>query len=894
MAGGISKNLLSKKSEYTRCYRNMGGVDFGGDGSNISKGRFAYLKNMYINYRTEGMGVIESVPGFRRVDDFKKRINGIFLQKSAACDYLIIHAGDTVYRKALSDIDTEGAFTELGKIADRESVAFANGVEIYLLDGENYIRISQDGTLTKISDGDNENAYVPTVYYNGESYEARNMLTDLAKESYSLYDMNDLAFETKELLYQIVDKSEYKCSVIGIDESFRGNVYIPKKHKIGDVEYEVVKIASNAFSGNTKITGLKIGEGVREIGNTAFFNCSSIEWITMADSVEKIMASAFTGCTSLTELWLGSKLSYIDLSAFVQCIKLVEFHYPLSEESFKKINDYEALTTLYTPIYDSARNDANIEIPVFSKTKEISELLIDGESYAFNCVYDGEFIKSLEVYAKNAQKIIGKKAIITARLTPYFIDGGNISSRDAIKGCSIAEGFDGRIFLSGNKSYPNTVFYSHYTALGKHDPTYFAIDNYFKDGFGGFPICSMLNAGDSFAVFKSEDDGAGSIFYHTPLRGESDIVSKVYPVSYIHSGFSKIGKAISFYDDPLFLSDGGVFALDKKKISLQRAVVCRSHNVNPKLIFEDKSKIKLTKWQGYLVLAVEDRIYLADSRKTFLHENGSIEYEWFYLEDICSYVDDSDIYLFSSLPLGGCEVYPKTDSEAKEHTVYSSVDEKGNTYYYVTIDGVRYSVYKSRLKKGGQKSYISAIFSDTERLIFGTECGHLCVFNNDKVGVAPDCIRSEEGFDQSEFEAVYKDKLHPEFYTFASHIPTYSLSTAFDDCDIPHLTKSTVKNSLAIKFKSLGPASVCLNAYTNTSGYSELADAPVGYISFASADFSTFSFEELESFTLSFGEREKNWVEKQIALTSSAPYSPFGVYSITYLYTVHGKIKNNK
>ena len=244
---GISKNLLKSTASYTRTYRNMGGVDFNGDGSNISKKRFADLKNMYVNYRTEGMGVIESIPGFREVDFFGKRINGIFLQKTLHGDFLIIHAGDGLYRKSMDKLDTRGAYTYLGALEDTKSVALANSEALYLMDGKSYIKITPDGTLVKIGQDDGK-AYLPTVYYNGREYEPRNMLSDTAIESFSLYDTNDLCLESKELLYQISDKSNYKCAIVGVKSTFEGALYIPSKHKMGDVTYEVESIVAQAFA----------------------------------------------------------------------------------------------------------------------------------------------------------------------------------------------------------------------------------------------------------------------------------------------------------------------------------------------------------------------------------------------------------------------------------------------------------------------------------------------------------------------------------------------------------------------------------------------------------------------------------------------------------------------
>ena len=82
-------------SEYTKIYSEFVGVDLSGIGSNISPRRLAYSENMYRDYDGEGAGLIESVPGYRRLFELDGRINGIFTHKpKLGSDILLIHAKD--------------------------------------------------------------------------------------------------------------------------------------------------------------------------------------------------------------------------------------------------------------------------------------------------------------------------------------------------------------------------------------------------------------------------------------------------------------------------------------------------------------------------------------------------------------------------------------------------------------------------------------------------------------------------------------------------------------------------------------------------------------------------------------------------------------------------------
>jgi hypothetical protein len=49
-----------------------------------------------------------------------------------------------------------------------------------------------------------------------------------------------------------------------------------------------------------------------------------------------------------------------------------------------------------------------------------------------------------------------------------------------------------------------------------------------------------------------------------------------------------------------------------------------------------------------------------------------------------------------------------------------------------------------------------------------------------------------------------------------------------------------------------------------------------------------------DTYTAPLSEREKRWVEKQIAIYTDEYSSPFGIYAIAYRFTVDGKIKKNR
>jgi hypothetical protein len=96
----------------------------------------------------------------------------------------------------------------------------------------------------------------------------------------------------------------------------------------------------------------------------------------------------------------------------------------------------------------------------------------------------------------------------------------------------------------------------------------------------------------------------------------------------------------------------------------------------------------LDEWEGYLIVFVDDKAYLADSRAMF-NNNGKGEYEWFYWElgkkVKCSRVHDGILYV-------GTEdgVYTFTDNDADVES-----------YWVTPLDKFKYpSMLKTTNKRG--------------------------------------------------------------------------------------------------------------------------------------------------------------------------------------------------
>ena len=887
------KNVLSHSTEYTRKYSDFLGVDLSGNGGKSDKHRFSYAQNMYKDYEIDGQ-TIESVPGYRCILSMSSyKINGIYTQITSSGVYFLIHAGARLHRVSASDLDALKAGSSILSMPNKKSTGYAFGTDFYILDGSRIIKIDNAGAVTIV--GSTATPYVPTTYYNAEAYEQRNLLSDNAIEKYDISSASSHTYGTPGLVYSVVSEELGYCAVVGAKSTVGGKVMIPAKAKIGGNEYKVVKIAGNAFHSNTAITEIIISEGVEEICTAAFMGCSALTSVKLPTSMKLLGASCFSGCNALKSVYAGYGLISVDPTAFSECGAFTDFYYEGGEQELNKVENADIFSARVKHYY-SKYQGITVSFRIFSDVESVDSVSVNGIPKEFTQYTDDNGSVCVALSFEDRAKIDGACIEIEETLTPYSSNFANhgiqpMSSLNALSYCTIAEKFDGKIFLSGNPYLPNTVFYTSINKNGENDPLYIGEHNYFNDGVGQYTVTSLLCVRDSLTVFKSGDDGTGSIFYHTKKETGDDLMPAIYPVSYVHSGICALSGAINFLDDPVFLTSAGLVALQQNEINYERSIAVRSHNVNRDLLKENLKEATLLEWQGYLCVCVNGKIFLADSRAMFRHPSGNLEYEWFVIDPIGSYQNDKKLYRYDTTAKDGYTLHEDGDKQVTA-TVYSSTVDGVKTQY-VTINGVKYNVYSEGERYAGVFKPAHTFATYNDYLLFGADTGGVFMFNNDKRGVPPTYLSEQESFDADEYKKTYGKRLHPSFYSFADHAPRYCLTTVYDDCDIPHLTKSTVKNSLVIRYKSYSSAKIVCEIGTDNGGFSQDCTFASSGFSFDDVDFSNLTMAVGDYFTIPISEKEKNWIEKQINVYSEEYNSPIGICSITYRYTIHGRIKQN-
>lgn len=238
---------------------------------------------------------------------------------------------------------------------------------------------------------------------------------------------------------------------------------------------------------------------------------------------------------------------------------------------------------------------------------------------------------------------------------------------DRIKKCTLLQVFDNRVFFSGNKEYPNTIWH-----CSLNDPTYFSDLDYYHEGLDPAAVKGMVAGNNVLWVFKEPSQANTTVFYHTPTIDSE--YGKIYPNTHSNIAIGCIGKAINFNDDVVFFSDRGMEGINGD-ITTEQVIAHRSTLVDRKLTAEaDYKDMVLEEWGGYLLVFIDSRVYLADSRAMLTNENHA-EYEWFYW-DIgkkvnCAKVDRGVLYI-------GTEdgVYTLTDNKAEVESYWVTALDK--------------------------------------------------------------------------------------------------------------------------------------------------------------------------------------------------------------------------
>ena len=245
---------------------------------------------------------------------------------------------------------------------------------------------------------------------------------------------------------------------------------------------------------------------------------------------------------------------------------------------------------------------------------------------------------------------------------------------------------------------------------GYGQPGYFSDTGYDRIGTDETDIMGYCKVGEYLGIVKESNSQDNTIYLRwtdQQTTYNADGSSQTQTVYRKKQGVVGVG-AVSRHcigtllDEPLFLSEQGIFALTSNAVTFERTVQNRSSYLDFKLTREAKlSEAVGTEWQGYYIVSVNGRGYVLDSRQpTQKSRTGSsFVYEGYYWENIPArvFLTVGDTLYFGTEDGRICRFNTDIDSMAK----YSDDGEAIVAIWSTKSDDDGYPQHlKTMVKKG--------------------------------------------------------------------------------------------------------------------------------------------------------------------------------------------------
>lgn len=908
MASYITKkNLLKSRDVYNRYYGNFRGVDFSSDHTQVHEQRLAYAVNMYKDYQSGQGQALETIPGFRRrvMLPEEAEIYGVHTFRHRQSDgtlatKILIHAGNLLYLWHNYPYSI-GVLMKM-TLTIPAPTEIINGVKSFEVDlkGLGLVAVSVE-SLSTITGEDlmgnasfNKGTSVLTIqrsdlsegdivylsYYEGEIKKTDALFAGMNARKSASFIFNNR-------LYIIDGKNYLVYDGTSVTEVKNSACYIPTTY-INVVPGGVNADAGSAHEGRNLFSPQFKTTFVPD-GLTADFYLNEKE----LDSIESVYVYG--------ELKTAGTHYSVDLESGK--ITFATGHIPPVNAS---------VATKNNEILD--KNASEGETPTYVNSNSAEGDIANADKFPENHA-------GVEVLASKAR------------------------AENPILECTLAAIFDDRIFLSGNPKYPNRLWWCGLnTVAGVQDATYFPENFWDDDGTDNSGITGMLVVADTLMVLKGDTQQDGSVYFHTANQTGDNLYSVTYPSTRGLAGIGCLGACINFLDDPVFVSRLGLEGVGQLSVRYERAIEHRSSLIDANLVNIDLSKAVLEEWNGYLVLLVDGKIFLADSRQRYSHDIGVVQYEWYYLEGIGIHKDqyleyryatrlyeefegaeveycpvckkgakkctcgNTDHHIKVPLMLADKVFYYKTNETINlTGTVVNEPDAEGRETTEVFDELVTVSIGEGEEMEAYNVGVYYTIHEVYDALTeeFVKYEAYLCEGKGNYTGGtfnAASIVKSIEGnlffgtvngilcsfnFDKRDEYG----EIAPQYYAFDERTIYCGCATKMDCCGIPHLTKNTVKKSTVIKTKSLQESAAKIKVRTNKKPYNQIARINSSLFSFDSMDFSDYSFITTEQSLFSVREKEKQWVEKQYFIYSDEYKKPFALYYISYRYNIAGRYK---
>ena len=578
MAKSVSGSLVTRK------YSNFKGID--AREGEISLNRSPDALNMYRNYKSSN--VLETRPDIELLTTFDNPVFGFFFYEVGTIDQLIVHSGTKLY-KVISKYLAKTDDLQILKIS-HDDIVLGTAIN----NGTTFDWRYEEGTPTSkahqffVYFGTfNSKKFIKVVRYE--------YVKNPALSEYYLYGYYE---GTDGLTYKYVeDKTKIPEDVIqGEKLSYYGEKDIDFIDELSPHNAPASTLPSfikNIAKTTIKDNGMKPAKSYFFVYNNILYIKDGLNYLQYdGSSLSNVTTDAYIPTTSISRSPSGGGTIYEDVNML----------------SIYRKNTFVADGTS-TDYYLDAQNITGVlVVKVNGVTKTITtDYTVDTTNgkIVFTTAPDAPLTDGQDNVEITYQKEVSGYA-------------------DRILKCTLLCVFDNRVFFSGNQDYPNVVWHS-----SLDDPSYVSDLDYYNEGLDLSPVKAMVAGNNALWVFKKPSQANTTVFYHVPTIDSQ--YGKIYPNS--HSGISTgcIATAVNFNDDICFFSDRGLEGISGD-ITTEQVIAHRSTFIDNKLLKETNyENMIVDEWDGYLIVCIGNKVYLADSRQV-TNVNGAYEYDWYYWE----------------------------------------------------------------------------------------------------------------------------------------------------------------------------------------------------------------------------------------------------------------------
>jgi hypothetical protein len=189
-----------------------------------------------------------------------------------------------------------------------------------------------------------------------------------------------------------------------------------------------------------------------------------------------------------------------------------------------------------------------------------------------------------------------------------------------IESFSIVEMFDNRLFFSGSNTELNIV-----RCCELNNPLYIRDMAYYEIGNSVNQITALKVWNNLIWVLKMNRQDKDAVFYMTPEITDD---GKVYTVQQGNIAQGCLVDAMNYKDTIVYLGTNGLESI-AGSIQYSQSIIHKSSMVDSKMLIQEHyTDAIMEEYRGYLLIAIDNLIFLADYRQQFSGNTGR-EYEWY-------------------------------------------------------------------------------------------------------------------------------------------------------------------------------------------------------------------------------------------------------------------------